>query len=166
MTDIQPPDFEAPGLVILRLPDAYRMAVLHAQAFGIDNRWSEAGFADLLGLKTTLAIGVERGEVLAGLLVVQSVLGDAEILTLAVAPEMRRRGFARKMMNAAAQLLAQRGAGRFLLEVAADNAPAIALYRALDFNQDGRRPKYYARAGRGRVDAILLSRPVAGQVCP
>ena len=51
------------------------------------------------------------------------------------------------------------GATRMALEVAVDNAPAIALYRALGFVTVGRRKGYYARAGGGAIDAAIMAAP-------
>jgi len=45
-----------------------------------------------------------------------------------------------------------------VLEVAIDNEPAIALYMEFGFQPVGRRPGYYAGAGGGRVDALILAR--------
>jgi ribosomal-protein-alanine N-acetyltransferase len=50
----------------------------------------------------------------------------------------------------------QAGADSMFLEVAVDNAPAIALYEAAGFAAVGRRPGYYDRGAAGRVDALIL----------
>ena len=47
------------------------------------------------------------------------------------------------------------------LEVAADNAPAIALYLAAGFVQAGRRRGYYAGPRGDKTDTQVLSRPLA-----
>ena len=47
-------------------------------------------------------------------------------------------------------------AKRIFLEVAEDNAPAVALYRKLNFVEVGRRKRYYERPGGEAVDALTL----------
>jgi ribosomal-protein-alanine N-acetyltransferase len=54
---------------------------------------------------------------------------------------------------------ASRGSARLILEVAADNAAALALYRAAGFTEIGRRADYYHRAD-GRMTALVMARAV------
>jgi ribosomal protein S18 acetylase RimI-like enzyme len=62
--------------------------------------------------------------------------GDAAVLhALEVAPAARRRGIAAAMVRAAATWAVEQGAGRLLLAVTCRNAPAIALYRGLGFEE-------------------------------
>jgi ribosomal protein S18 acetylase RimI-like enzyme len=68
-----------------------------------------------------------------------------EIVTLDVAPEHRRRGLGRRLMEEALRAIRKRGHRRAALDVDRDNAAAIALYRALgfaverEFREGGRR---------------------------
>jgi ribosomal-protein-alanine N-acetyltransferase len=52
---------------------------------------------------------------------------------------------------------AAQGATRLFLEVADDNAAALALYARAGFSEAGRRPGYYARPDGGRQDALILA---------
>jgi ribosomal-protein-alanine N-acetyltransferase len=88
------------------------------------------------------------------------VAGEAELLTLAVAPPARRRGRGRALLAAFEQGARERGACEAFLEVAADNAPAVALYAGAGYSELGRRPGYYSRAA-GAVDALLMGRALA-----
>ncbi len=89
-----------------------------------------------------------------GFILVREAAGEAEILTLAVAPRARRQGLGRTLVDAA---IARLGSADLFLEVAADNIAAIALYQQNGFTQAGVRRGYYARPG-GAVDALLLKR--------
>jgi [ribosomal protein S18]-alanine N-acetyltransferase len=81
----------------------------------------------------------------------------ADLLRVAVHPDRRRQGVARRLCT---ETLAAAGVAdvRVLLEVAADNAPALALYERLGFTEIDRRRRYYA----GEVDAVVMQRESAG----
>jgi ribosomal-protein-alanine N-acetyltransferase len=129
--------------------DPARLADLHAQAF--DEPWSEADMAALLAGPGVFALAQEE----AGLIMVRVAAEEAEILTLATAPAHRRRGLASNLVQCAAAVAATAGARVLFLEVAEDNAPALALYAREGFSAVGRRIGYYARAAH-RVDALVL----------
>ncbi len=80
---------------------------------------------------------------------------DAEILTIGVAPGARRRGWARALISDLAKRARQRGVRRLLLEVAADNKPAISLYSSAGFILLGERPGYY-KSPSGKADALIF----------
>ncbi len=76
----------------------------------------------------------------AGFLVARHVAPDeSELLNLAVAPEFRRKGFARALVQ---QLLNARGASLYL-EVRESNHPARNLYKSMGFKEVNIRPEYY-----------------------
>lgn len=131
-------------------------AVLHARCFP-DEPWSAAAVAALAGGPGGLGLlAGEQGRPV-GLLLARLAADEAEVLTLGVVPEARRRGLARALLAAAAERLGQAGARRLHLEVAEDNLPALALYRTSGFGEVGRRPGYYRRRA-GTVAAIRLAR--------
>lgn len=129
------------------------MASLHARAFTTPRPWSEAEIADLLASPLVFALH-EAGGVLLG----RVVAGEAELLTLAVAPEQRRAGLGRRLVTAFLAEAARRGAESVFLEVAEPNAPARALYAACGFRPAGRRRAYYQRPDGGAEDALILVR--------
>ena len=78
---------------------------------------------------------------------------QAELETIAVAPESQRQGLGRQIFHALAAELKAAGARELLLEVRASNRPALAFYRSLGFVQTGLRPGYYADPTE---DAVLM----------
>lgn len=87
------------------------------------------------------------------------VAGDeVEVLDVTVHEAWRRRGLARALLRLALRRAARAGATRALLEVRRGNAGAIALYRALGFEECGRRRGYYREPVE---DAVLLARDLA-----
>ena len=83
--------------------------------------------------------------------------GSADIVSVAVAPELLRRGVATRLLLFALADLAGEGVEEITLEVAVDNAPARALYERLDFREVGCRPGYYRR-DHELVDALVMRR--------
>lgn len=135
-------------------PHAAALAAIHAACFPPAERWDERAMASLLAQPGVFGlIDPEGGCVLARI-----AADEAEILTLAVVPERRRQGRGRALLDAARREAAQAGALALFLEVAEDNAAALALYAAQGFGPVGRRRAYYPGGGdalvlRGTLDA-------------
>ena len=83
----------------------------------------------------------------------QSVLGEADIMNVAVSPEFRRRGIAEMLLITLQQKLAEQSVYCMTLEVRQSNAPAITLYEKLGFGQVGCRRGYYRNP---KEDALIL----------
>lgn len=82
---------------------------------------------------------------------------EADIQTIAVAPEARRRGLGRVLMISLLNEARRRGAREVFLEVRADNPNAEALYASLGFERIGIRPHYYQPDD---VDAVVMRAPL------
>ena len=133
-------------------------------AFGADafvESWPAASLAGLLESPGAFGLLMDDADGPRGVVVVQAAGGEAEILTVIVRPDARRRGFGRALVEAATAEAAARGAGALYLEVAVDNAPARGLYGALGFGEVGRRKGYYTRENGPRIDALILKRELA-----
>jgi ribosomal-protein-alanine N-acetyltransferase len=129
------------------------MARTHAAAFTNARPWSAAEFAELAQDRFTWFAGDATC-----FAVIRSVADEAELLTIATHPDHQRQGLARMLMRTWMQRAADAGAQSALLDVAADNAPALRLYSQLGFAENGRRKGYYRRAGLPPQDAILMAR--------
>ena len=136
------------------IEDAETLSQLHARAF--PTAWSAEEIAQLLENPTAFAVLASESEP-QGFILAWSAAGDAEILTLAVTAEARRKGIGTSLVNAACAAALVRGAGAMSLDVAADNEAARALYAKLGFAEVGRRPRYYRRP-EGDADALILRR--------
>ena len=130
------------------------LARLHAACFTDGPRaWSAAEFADLAA-----SPGVHVLTAPDALAVLRIAADEAELLTIAVAPDARRQGRAARLLEQVAQVARAAGAVSMFLEVAQDNAAARALYARAGFGFSGQRKGYYRRAGGVRVDAVVLCR--------
>lgn len=129
------------------------MAATHEAAFAHGRSWTAPEFAALLANPHAFACGHARCFAVG-----QVVADEAELLTIATHPAHRRRGLARACMDMWQAQAARRGADRAFLEVAADNTPALGLYRRCGFARAGLRRGYYRRPGTHAVDAIVMQR--------
>jgi ribosomal-protein-alanine N-acetyltransferase len=143
---------------------ADELAQLHTRAFRPEDAWDAGAFNELLAQPHTQAFGMFRDASLAAFILIQFVRPEAEILTIATAPAFQRLGLAGNLVRDAEQQLCSEGLEKWLLDVAADNDGALAFYRRIGFQEDGRRPDYYRRLEGTRIDAILMSKHVSRQV--
>jgi ribosomal-protein-alanine N-acetyltransferase len=104
----------------------------------------------------------EKGE-FAGFLIARCAADEAEILNLAVALQLRRRGLAAALFHAALAEFRKRGIRRVFLEVRESNLPAIRLYEKLGFFVTSRRPAYYTNPSEA---ALVLSLDLTASTVP
>ncbi len=145
----------ADQLVLLGAADAAAMAAIHQTCFA--EPWLAQHFTALLDQPLYWAAGWPgSGTALAAFVVaLRAGPDDVEIITLAVAPSARRQGLGQTLMEAVMAWGRDGGARQLILEVHADNEPALGLYKTLGMEEIGRRRGYY-RDPPG--DALVLSR--------
>lgn len=123
-----------------------KLANLHQKCFPT-KPWSADDFRDLKQSGCEIIMSEN------GFVVYRKVLDEAEIITIGVAPEMRRGGIASAMIGIIEKTLLCQGVKKIFLEVASTNIPAKKLYENMGFKRVGVRPKYY-----DGVDAILMEK--------
>ncbi|MEQ8586755.1 MAG: GNAT family N-acetyltransferase [Thalassobaculaceae bacterium] len=138
--------------------DAEAIAALQRASF--DDPWSAASVRRLLTGPANLSLVAERVG-LAGFLVGQCVADTAEVLAVAVDGRRRRAGWGDALLAGFEAVAAAAGAERVLLDVAADNAPAEALYRSRGYETVARRDRYYAAGRPAPVDALVMVKMLA-----
>ena len=115
--------------------------------------WSETAVRGELTNPLSLWIVAVDGDTVAGYIGSQSVMGEADMMNVAVSPSYRRQGIAEKLVVSLVEKLTAQKVSSLTLEVRASNEPAIALYEKLSFVQVGRRPNYYTKP---KEDALIL----------
>jgi [ribosomal protein S18]-alanine N-acetyltransferase len=130
-----------PSIVEARAGDASAIAAVHAASF--PRGWSEEEFQRLLADRAVLAHRLSLGGKLIGFILSRVTAGEAEILSVAVAPPWRGRGFSGPLLALHLRRLAGFGARRVFLEVGEHNTPACRLYHNAGFTEVGRRKAYY-----------------------
>ncbi len=132
--------------------DAAVIAALHAASF--QRGWGEDEFHRLLLDRNVVCHRATAGRSLIGFILSRLAAGEAEILSVAIAPSWRGRGFARPLLDLHLRRLAGLGARTVFLEVGETNVPAGRLYRRAGFYEVGRRQGYY----EGGATALVLRR--------
>jgi [ribosomal protein S18]-alanine N-acetyltransferase len=113
-----------------------RMAQIHAAAFaGHGQIWSEADIAAMLARPVIHA--VSHGS--EGFALVQIVAPEAELLTIAIDLHAQGKGHGAALLRQVMDAALAAGAQDLFLEVAADNARALALYARAGFVRTGLR---------------------------
>ena len=136
---------------VMEKADIAQIAELEKLCFS--DPWSESAFAYELRNPLSLLLVASDNDVVAGYVGSQTVIDEADMMNIAVAPAYRRKKIAEKLVLSLIEMLNQKGAKSLTLEVRVSNAPAISLYEKLGFIQVGRRPGYYRNP---REDAYIL----------
>lgn len=132
--------------------DATAIAALHAASF--QRGWGEDEFHRLLIDRAVVAHRAMIGRTMVGFILSRTAAGEAEILSVAIAPAWRGRGFARPLLDLHLRRLAGLGVRAVFLEVDEHNEPACRLYRNADFSEVGVRKGYYQEG----ASALVLRR--------
>ncbi|MCD8088977.1 MAG: ribosomal protein S18-alanine N-acetyltransferase [Oscillospiraceae bacterium] len=104
-------------------------------------------------LREQFIVAVEGNTVL-GYAVLSTVLDEASLDKIAVAPVIRRRGIGKALLDAVIARCQAQGMATLTLEVRASNQAAIALYENARFTPVGCRKNYYEKP---REDAIIMT---------
>ena len=138
-------------LIPMKREHVAQVAALEAICFS--DPWSEASVASELANPLSLWIVAVEGGAVLGYVGSQSVMGEADMMNLAVSPENRKRGIGAQLVQTLIARLQEIGVHSLALEVRQSNDAAISLYGRLGFVQIGRRPGYYRHP---KEDALIL----------
>lgn len=133
-------------------------AVLRIERASFPSAWTpESYLRELRNLTAYYLVARREGELLgyAGMWVTAA---EAHVSTLAVRPDLRRRGLGERMMRRLMEIARAREATYMTLEVRQQNDIALALYRKLGFKIGGLLPQYYGDTGE---NAYTMSRELA-----
>jgi len=139
--------------------DSDLLSEMHTAAFR--RGWSGAEFESLLVQPGTEALIADYRNALgrriaAGFILYRRVIDEAEILSVAVVPECRRRGIGKRLLEEALRTLYRDGVRGIHLEVEDANHAAIALYRGMEFRESGKRVGYYSQGHSDAAGGALV----------
>lgn len=135
--------------------EAEQLAQIAAlETFCFSDPWPESILAHELQNPLSLWLCAMDGDIVTGYIGSQTVLGESDMMNVAVHPDYRRHGIGRALVLALCEALKkQMLATSLTLEVRDSNLPAIALYASLGFEQIGLRKNYYQHP---KEDARIL----------
>jgi len=138
---------------ILPMNDSHvaQVAALERECFTVP--WSENSIRTELSNPLSYWLVAAEGGTVVGYVGSQSVMGEADMMNIAVLPTQRRSGIAQRLVEALVTALRGQDVCSLTLEVRASNEPAKALYEKLGFSMIGRRPNYYRNP---KEDALIL----------
>ncbi len=134
--------------------DLPAIASLHAVCF--EDAWHAKLLGRILTAPGAFGLFTRPHGKTVGFVICRSTGEEGEILSLAVAPGVRRSGLGGLLLDTAKVQAAKFNIATLFLEVAEDNLAARRLYEKSDFSTVGRRPHYYRRRYGPAVDALTL----------
>ena len=132
--------------------DVTAVAELEKNTFS--DAWSAEVLCDELKKDYARYFVSERDGKIAGYAGIWCIYETAELVRIAAAE--KRQGTGAALMAALTDAAEAAGCERIMLEVRADNAPAMAMYKKYGFSEISVRRGYY-----GGVDAIIMERSLA-----
>ncbi|MEI2778691.1 MAG: ribosomal protein S18-alanine N-acetyltransferase [Tetrasphaera sp.] len=160
--DAVPPSAGSGGVAAVRAlcwPDIPAVAAAEAELFP-DDAWSPASWWGELAARPRrdYVIAVDPGGALLGYAGADHGGEVSDLMTIAVTSAARGRGLGRLLLAEIEHRARARGAAALLLEVRADNAAALELYRSSGFDVLSTRRRYYQP---GDVDAVVMRKLLA-----
>lgn len=128
-------------------------AIARLESICFSDPWSENSISSELNNPLSLWLAAVEDGIVVGYIGSQTVLGETDMMNVAVHPEHRRCGIAQLLIETLVERLKELGSHCLTLEVRASNIPAITLYGKLGFQEVGRRRNYYRNP---REDALIL----------
>ncbi|MDR2201859.1 MAG: tRNA (adenosine(37)-N6)-threonylcarbamoyltransferase complex dimerization subunit type 1 TsaB [Clostridiales bacterium] len=141
------------GAVIIRgaaESDLDAMAAIETKC--IECPWTKRMLAESLADPAYIFLCADAGGKAVGYAAARISGADADTGNIAVLPEFRRRGIARRLLKELEDASRAAGAERIFLEVNVNNRPAAALYSGAGYLKSGTRKGYYPDGG----DAVVM----------
>lgn len=115
--------------------------------------WSSAQLKSMMQLTGAILVIGRVGATPVGFALLRSIVGEAELLLLAVHPDQRARNHGRRLLDRCMTEAEGSGAQVMFLEVRSGN-PAIHLYTKAGFHQYNLRQNYYVGNNGERFHAL------------
>ena len=118
--------------------------------------WSYQTIIELLAQDSINLLIVCQSDKVVGYCLYQALFEQAEILRIGTHPDYQRQGIASQLFTTLNKELQDNKVESLLLEVRADNMPAIALYERQEFVTIHRRKGYYSQPNQPAIDALIM----------
>ena len=140
-------------MTITNMTNAHVTQIAELEKCCFNDPWSEMSIASELNNRLSCWLVALDGDVVVGYVGSQTVLGETDMMNIAVHPGYRKQGIATDLIQTLIDTLSKQGSHSLMLEVRQTNEPAKNLYKALGFETVGIRKNYYRNP---REDALIL----------
>jgi len=142
-------------IMIRRAEPADLPGIMEIERVSFPTPFSEASYEAEMGREISVFLVVEEAGRIAGYIFAWAVVFEGDVLKIAVAPERRRQGLGKLLMEALEQEFVRRGVKEMWLEVRENNQAARSFYLGLGFCEVVVRHGYYTDTGE---DAVVMMR--------
>ncbi len=138
---------------IIKMAQCHVPQIAELEKLCFNDPWSENSIASELDNRLSCWLIASDEEKVVGYVGSQTVLGETDMMNIAVHPDYRKQGVATDLINALIEALKERNSHSLMLEVRSSNEPAKSLYLKMGFEVVGIRKNYYRNP---REDALIL----------
>lgn len=123
----------------------------------LQEAWDYKAIIELLAQDSVQLLIIKNGvEDIVGYCLYQMIFEQAEILRIGTHPDYQRQGIASQLFIKLNKELQDNKVESLLLEVRADNLPAITLYERQGFVIIHQRKGYYSQPNYPAIDALIM----------
>lgn len=140
-------------MIITKMLQCHVSQIAELEKLCFNDPWSENSIASELDNRLSCWLVAIADDKVVGYVGSQTVLGETDMMNIAIHPDNRKQGIATELIGALIEALNERGSHSLMLEVRASNEPAKSLYLKLGFEVVGVRKNYYRNP---REDALIL----------
>ena len=140
-------------MIITKMGAQHVAQVAALEKLCFSDPWSEKSVGSELENPLSLWLVAEEEGAVWGYVGSQTVMGETDMMNVAVHPDYRNQGIATALIVGLVEELRRQGRHCLPLEVRASNETAIRVYERLGFTELGRRKNYYRNP---REDALIL----------
>ena len=140
-------------MIITKMSQCHVPQIAELEKICFNDPWSENSIASELDNRLSCWLVAIADDKVVGYVGSQTVLGETDMMNIAIHPDYRKQGIATELISALIEALNERGSHSLMLEVRASNEPAKSLYLKMGFDVVGVRKNYYRNP---REDALIL----------
>lgn len=154
------PIFNLQGQCNLGEQEISQMGVIHGDNF--KKRWRVETLNAMFVSKNSYKLGYDGAVIslnsqIIGFIISQNSIDDGEIISIAIANNHKKNGYAKQLLKAEIIRLKTLNVAQYLLEVDIQNIAAISLYKGFGFKQIGVRKNYYKHKTGKATNALVFS---------
>ena len=140
-------------MILTKMTERHVAQVAELEKLCFSEPWSEKSVASELSNPLAFWLVAEEDGRVTGYIGSQTVMGETDMMNVAVHPDYRKQGIATALIVGLVEELRNMGSRSLTLEVRSSNEPAKQLYEKLGFAEVGRRKNYYRKP---KEDALIL----------